>query len=59
MAVFSLATALIVPPPVPIDNPILAAILAGIICGAGVGIILRSRGSVGGIDILAVFLNRK
>lgn len=59
MAAFSLATALIVPPPIPIDNPILAAILAGIICGAGGGIILRSRGSVGGIDILAVFLNRK
>jgi uncharacterized membrane-anchored protein YitT (DUF2179 family) len=59
MAAFSLATALIVPPPIPIDNPILAAILAGIICGAGGGIILRSRGSGGGIDILAVFLNRK
>jgi uncharacterized membrane-anchored protein YitT (DUF2179 family) len=59
MAVFSLATALIVPPPIPIDNPILAAILAGIICGTGGGIILRSRGSGGGIDILAVFLNRK
>lgn len=59
MAVFSVATALILPPPIPIGNPILAAVLAGIICGAGGGLILRSRGSAGGIDILAVYLNRK
>lgn len=59
MAIFSVATALINPSPIPIDNPILAAVLAGIICGAGGGLILRSRGSAGGIDILAVYLNRK
>lgn len=59
MAVCSLAADFIVPAPFPVENPILAAILAGIICGAGIGITLRSRGSAGGIDILAVFLNRK
>jgi len=42
-----------------IDNQILAAILAGIICGIGVGIILRSAGSSGGLAILAVYLNKK
>jgi uncharacterized membrane-anchored protein YitT (DUF2179 family) len=59
MAVFSLSTALVIPPPFPIENPILAAILAGIICGAGAGITLRSSGSAGGMDILAVYLNKK
>ena len=42
-----------------IDNQILAAILAGIICGIGIGIILRSAGSGGGLDILAIYLNKK
>ena len=59
MAVCSLAADLIVPTPFPVENPILAAVFAGIICGAGIGITLRSRGSAGGIDILAVFLNKK
>ena len=59
MAVCSLAADFIVPTPFPVENPILAAVLAGIICGAGIGITLRSRGSAGGIDILAVFLNKK
>ncbi len=42
-----------------IDNKILAAILGGIIYGLGGGIILRSAGSGGGLDILAVYLNKK
>ena len=42
-----------------IMNPILAAILGGIICGAGCGIVLRSQGSAGGLDILAVYVNKK
>jgi uncharacterized membrane-anchored protein YitT (DUF2179 family) len=40
----------------PLEEPILAALLAGIISGVGGGIILRSLGSAGGVDILAVFL---
>jgi uncharacterized membrane-anchored protein YitT (DUF2179 family) len=59
MAVLSLATWLVKPGTLHIENPILAAILGGIVCGAGVGITLRSRGSAGGLDILAVYLNRK
>ena len=42
-----------------IINPILAAILGGIVCGVGCGVILRSQGSAGGLDILAVYVNRK
>lgn len=59
MSVFSLATGLLVPNFKPIGNPILAAVLAGIICGAGAGVMLRSQGSGGGLDILAVFLSKK
>ena len=55
----SVATQLIQPTPFSIENPILAAILAGIICGIGMGIIFRSAGSSGGVDILAVYLNKK
>ena len=42
-----------------IQDPMLAALLAGCICGTGGGLILRSYGSVGGLDILAVFMNKK
>lgn len=44
---------------IPIGDPILAAVLAGIISGIGSGIIMKSRGSSGGSDILSVImLNR-
>jgi uncharacterized membrane-anchored protein YitT (DUF2179 family) len=42
-----------------IINPILAAILGGLICGAGGGIVLRSQGSAGGLDIMSVYLHKK
>jgi uncharacterized membrane-anchored protein YitT (DUF2179 family) len=42
--------------PVPVQNKLLAAILAGLIQGAGSGIILKSMGSAGGTDILSVIL---
>ena len=41
-----------------ITNQLYAAIAGGFICGAGTGIILRSIGSAGGLDILAVILLR-
>ncbi|MFH1139232.1 MAG: YitT family protein [Pseudomonadota bacterium] len=56
---YSALTSLVQMAPIPVDHPILAAILAGIICGAGGGIVLRSVGSMGGIDILAVYLLKK
>lgn len=43
----------------PVHDKMLSALLAGIIVGAGSGIILRSLGSAGGLDILSViFLKR-
>ena len=59
MVMFSTATGLIFPKFPHIENPILAAILGGIICGAGVGITLRSQGSGGGTEILLVYLRKK
>ncbi len=41
---------------VPIKDKLLAALLAGLIQGAGSGIILKSMGSAGGTDILSVIL---
>ena len=41
---------------IPIDDKMLAAILAGIITGAGSGLILRSQGSAGGLDVIAVIM---
>jgi len=42
-----------------IQEQIYAAVAGGIICGAGSGIVLRSLGSGGGLDIVAVILNQK
>jgi uncharacterized membrane-anchored protein YitT (DUF2179 family) len=41
---------------VPVQDKLLAALLAGLILGAGAGIILKSMGSAGGTDILSVIL---
>jgi uncharacterized membrane-anchored protein YitT (DUF2179 family) len=43
----------------PVNDKILSAILAGIISGVGSGIILRSLGSAGGLDILSIILMKK
>jgi uncharacterized membrane-anchored protein YitT (DUF2179 family) len=40
----------------PLEDKLLSALLAGIISGVGSGIILRSRGSAGGTDILSVIV---
>lgn len=45
--------------PLPVSDRILAAVLAGIIAGAGGGLILRSLGSAGGVDILSVILLKR
>ncbi|NTV14615.1 MAG: YitT family protein [Desulfobulbaceae bacterium] len=42
-----------------LDDRLLAAILAGVLCGAGAGISLRSAGSQGGLDILSVVLLKR
>lgn len=46
-------------PSIPVGDRILASMLAGIINGAGSGIMLRSLGSAGGLDILSVILSKK
>ena len=59
MAFFSLAAVIIKTPPVFFKDPILIAVFGGIICGAGAGIVLKSLGSAGGVDILAIYSNQK
>ncbi len=41
-----------------IADQLYAAIAGGFICGAGSGVILRSIGSAGGLDVVAIVLNR-
>lgn len=42
-----------------VDDPLLAAICAGVLDGAGLGLVLRIGGSTGGIDVPSIILNRK
>jgi len=58
MAVFSLAL-LVTKVTIPVHDKMLAAILGGVISGIGSGIIFRSHGSAGGLDIISIFLNQK
>jgi len=58
-AFFSLAASMLRPKPVILADPLLAALLGGVICGFGCGLILKSIGSAGGLDILAIYLNRR
>jgi len=58
MAIFSVAVQW-VNWPIPVQDPMLAALLAGIISGFGSGLILRSAGSAGGADILSIMLFRR
>ncbi len=42
-----------------VEDPLLAAICAGVIDGVGMGMILRVGGSSGGIDVPPIIMNRK
>ncbi len=44
---------------VSIQDPLLAALAGGTLMGAGAGIALRSIGSLGGMDIIAIYLNQR
>ena len=58
MTIFS--AALLLPcPALPINDPLLKALAAGIISGIGSGVILKSLGSGGGLDILSVILLKR
>lgn len=59
MIFFSFTASTIHPPVAPIKDPILAVLFAGVICGFGGGLILRSLGSAGGFDVLGVYLNKR
>jgi uncharacterized membrane-anchored protein YitT (DUF2179 family) len=56
---FALVASILRPVPVILADPLLAALLGGVICGFGCGLILKSIGSAGGMDILAIYLNRR
>lgn len=56
MTAFSVAASWVSVAPFAVHDPITAAIAAGVICGLGAGLILRSRGSAGGLDILSIYL---
>jgi len=49
----------IIPHDAGIVNQFYAALTSGVICGIGAGIVLKSLGSNGGIDILAIILYQK
>ena len=59
MAFFSLTAVVLKTPPVFLQDPILVAVFGGVVCGAGAGIVLRSLGSAGGVDILAIYVNKQ
>lgn len=44
---------------VEINNQFYAAVASGLICGAGIGIMLRSLGSGSGVDVVGMILNRR
>ncbi len=44
---------------IPVQDDMLAAVTCGALCGAGVGVMLRSLGSSGGLDIIAVYLHQR
>jgi uncharacterized membrane-anchored protein YitT (DUF2179 family) len=58
MAVFSF-TLLVTKVTIVVHDQMLAAILAGIISGIGSGIVFRSYGSAGGLDIISIFFYQK
>lgn len=59
MLFFSLTASRIQIAPANIHEPVLAVIFGGVICGFGGGLILRSIGSAGGLDILGIYLNKR
>jgi uncharacterized membrane-anchored protein YitT (DUF2179 family) len=57
--IMSLGTTLLHPvPPLTID-PLLASVFGGIIMGIGVGLVIRSGGSLDGTEIIAILFNKR
>ena len=59
MASFSFFLTVTTPLHIPVDNPLLACLFAGVISGVGSGLIFRAGGSGGGTGIIAMVLNRR
>ncbi len=59
MVFFSLSAVWIKPPALAIEDPLLALLAAGVVCGLGAGLVLRSHGSAGGLDILSVYFKNR
>ncbi|MCP3772253.1 YitT family protein [Paenibacillus sp. MZ04-78.2] len=59
VALMSLGTWLLHPVPPLTNDPLLAAVFGGIIVGIGVGMVIRSGGSLDGTEILAIVFSKK
>lgn len=59
VAVMSLGTTLLHPVKALTFDPLLAAVFGGIILGIGVGMVIRSGGSLDGTEILAILFSKK
>jgi uncharacterized membrane-anchored protein YitT (DUF2179 family) len=57
--VFSVALILTAHVIIPAPDPMMGAIIAGVLMGAGTGFYLRLGGSAGGLDILATFVRKR
>nr|WP_295975320.1 YitT family protein [uncultured Bacillus sp.] len=59
ITVLSFTTSLLHNVPVFTDDLLLATVFGGIILGAGVGIVIRSGGSLDGTEIMAILINKR
>ncbi|CEH28277.1 hypothetical protein AM501_05585 [Aneurinibacillus migulanus] len=59
IAVMSVSTTLLHHIPGVTGDPLLAAVFGGIILGIGVGLVIRSGGSLDGTEIVAILFNKK
>ncbi|MUG73244.1 YitT family protein [Paenibacillus validus] len=59
VAVMSLGTTLLHPVKALTFDPLLAAVFGGIILGVGVGLVIRSGGSLDGTEIMAILFSKK
>jgi len=57
--IMSIGTVLLHPVPVLTDDLLLASVFGGIILGIGVGMVIRSGGSLDGTEIVAILFNKK
>lgn len=40
------------------DQPFMACVMGGVMCGIGIGMVLNAKGSTGGTDIIALIINK-